>query len=562
MKWLPGGGILMVACLVAALAALAEGQMLEELVFSNDSSASLDLYLPEPGEQPPPLLIFVQSRFWGPGTHDRNLVQQLARPLQRAGVVVAIVRPRPASERPHPAAAEDVAAAIAYLIARDDEQEFDRRRIVLAGHASGAHLAALVALDPRYLSAHGLSPQSLRGVAAISGVYDLTSEAESSQAELELYQSVFGSESQRRDASPLHHANPTAPKLIALVAQQDAPEAREHATTFTKALRATGHPGAEALFIGSRDHWSQLDLTDEANPLRRHLLAMLEIDTTYGSIEDVLATRRFWHDPTLSTQGFWESGLEVESYQADERFLHTANLLFAKPGRPRLLTPSRYQAIDLLDFVARRAQETGQSGDYLTVRNARGEEMVWRISELRPFEPKIVIGLDDERELFRQTGVYHTLRRYTWKDPEPVPWVLARPLGAFVHFQVEPPPQLEPGRFARFALQPDAFSQSALDPLAPLRSLPEPQRELVIDELRCVSCHQLRGVGAKAWHLRATDASPVGGFALPLEEYPPEVWRRYCFEQLDVAAELGASPVPLDDRAGLLFQLVEAERGR
>ena len=88
------------------------------------------------------------------------------------------------------------------------------------------------------------------------------------------------------------------------------------------------------------------------------------------------------------------------------------------------------------------------------------------------------------------------------------------------------------------------------------------ERRLVTEKLRCVSCHQLRGVGARAGHLRAWDGEIVGGFGLPLEEYPPAVWRRYCFEQLAVAEEIGASPVPLGDDARLLFELVERERRR
>jgi acetyl esterase/lipase len=551
-----------VLALAAALPATGETRLLESLAFATGSSARLDLYLPAPAADPAPLLVFVHSRFWGPGTRGPELGHRFARPLQRAGAAVAIARPRGADQAPHPAAAEDVAAAIAYLLGRAGELALDPARLVLAGHGSGGHLAALVALDPRYLAAHGLTPGDLRGVAAISGPYDLDDAALASDEQRELVRRVFGDRARRRAASPLRHASADAASFVALAAQQDAPGAREAASGLAEALRAVGHPAAEALFIGGRDHWSQLDLGDEKNPLRHHLLALLELDETWGSIEEVLATRRFWRDPPFSTAGFWESGVPVERHEADERLLHTLNLPFAKPGRPRPQRPAHYHAIDLIAFVEQRSRERGESGDFLIVRNLRGEQMVWQLSELRPFAPRIVIGLDEERELFRLTDVYHTLRRYTWKDPEPESWVLARPLGAFLHFATEPPDRLEPKLFGRFGLLPESFTRSEADPLAPLRTLPEPARRLVIDELRCVSCHQLRGAGARAFHLRASDGEPVGGFALPLEEYPPEVWRRYCFEQAEVAAEIGASVVALGDDARLLFELVEAERAR
>ena len=43
----------------------------------------------------------------------------------------------------------------------------------------------------------------------------------------------------------------------------------------------------------------------------------------------------------------------------------------------------------------------------------------------------------------------------------------------------------------------------------------------------------------------ARDSEIVGGFADSLESYPAEVWRRYIYDQLMVAAEIGASPVVL-----------------
>ena len=99
--------------------------------------------------------------------------------------------------------------------------------------------------------------------------------------------------------------------------------------------------------------------------------------------------------------------------------------------------------------------------------------------------------------------------------------MLARPLGAFIHFRKEPPAGLDPLLFGRFALLPQSFARSEQDPLQPLRSLPEPARTVVLEEFRCTSCHRLRGAGARAGHLRATDGGMVGGFALALEDYPP-----------------------------------------
>ena len=52
----------------------------------------------------------------------------------------------------------------------------------------------------------------------------------------------------------------------------------------------------------------------------------------------------------------------------------------------------------------------------------------------------VVVGIDEERNLFRLSELYHTLRRTTWNQSEPERWLLARPLGAFLFFLKVPPP--------------------------------------------------------------------------------------------------------------------------
>jgi hypothetical protein len=79
----------------------------------------------------------------------------------------------------------------------------------------------------------------------------------------------------------------------------------------------------------------------------------------------------------------------------------------------------------------------------------------------------------------------------------------------------------------------------------------------------CLQCHAFRGVGSRAGHLRALDAQPQGGFALPLVEYPPEVWRRFVFEPWLTAEQVGAPGHPVAGAAAQeLHELIERERAQ
>lgn len=525
--------------------------VLEALAYAGgaDPQQSLDLYLPaapDAASVAPPLLVFVHSRFFDRADRGVELARDFARPLQRAGAAVAIVRHRLAPEHPHPAAVSDVAAGVAFLLAGAERFGFDPGRVYLAGRSSGALLAALVALDPSWLAAHDLTPDALAGVAVVSGIYDLAPVGEGagalSEEERRLYAQAFGNTEERRRASPIHRVRAEGPLFVAMVAQNDIPGAYDSAFAFTEALREAGHPAAETFAVGGRDHFSILDLRDTKNPARRHFLSLLELDPELGSMRDLLAMRRHWRNPTQSTSGFWEAGLEVTARDSDADFLRVLNLMFAKPGRPTLLRPERYHAIDLFAWLDWLGDRAGR-GDWLVLTNARDERVVWRLDEIRPLRPVVVIGLDDERQLFRVTDVYHTRRRRTWTREADQVWLLARPLGAFIHFLEPLPETLDPRGIGRFALEPDAFTLAERDPLEPLRGLPTPERTLVTESLRCVGCHSLQGVGTRAGHLRAADGALVGGFAGPLEAYPAPVWSRFCFEQAAVAREIGATPI-------------------
>ncbi|HSI83319.1 MAG TPA: alpha/beta hydrolase [Candidatus Methylacidiphilales bacterium] len=68
-----------------------------------------------------------------------------------------------------PAFFEDAAAATAWTLKNIEKYGGDPKKVFIAGHSAGGYLAALVAMDPRWLKAHGLSNMQLAGVIPVSG---------------------------------------------------------------------------------------------------------------------------------------------------------------------------------------------------------------------------------------------------------------------------------------------------------------------------------------------------------------------------------------------------------
>lgn len=252
----------------------------------------------------------------------------------------------------------------------------------------------------------------------------------------------------------------------------------------------------------------------------------------------------------------------IKEYDADAAFTEVINRPF-KPttgGSPRLRV-RRYSAIDLLEALG--ASRVGK-GAWLELTNIRGEKSFFEMARMRALRPRIVVGVDGDKNLFRATDLYHTNRRYSWLEAEASQVTMARPLGAFVYFSGEEPAAAESlPLFGRYALTVDSFRLHAEDPRAPLADIPAIARVALLETHQCVSCHRVRDVGGQASHLRARDGAVVGGHALPLERYPAVVWKRFVFEQRAVAALVGANSVefsPADARA--LYEFIVEERTR
>lgn len=107
--------------------------------------------------------------------------------------------------------ARDVAAAIGALRRDAEALGFDRDRIILMGHSAGAHLAALIATDSRYL---GRDFDAVRGVVLLDGAgYDVAKVMQGRGIEQRIYARAWGKdEAEWARLSPITHAAaPNAP---------------------------------------------------------------------------------------------------------------------------------------------------------------------------------------------------------------------------------------------------------------------------------------------------------------------------------------------------------------
>jgi acetyl esterase/lipase len=178
-----------------------------EWAYGPDARQRLDLLVPANAKRAP-VLLFIHGGGWSIGD-KRHAAAPKAMHFTAAGWAFGSANYRLVPAATVEQQAADIAAAIAWLRAHAREQGIDPDRIVLIGHSAGAHLAALVGTDPRYLTAAGVPMGAVRGVVLLDGAgYDVARQmARPGNLVAGMYDAAFGTDPARQRAlSPTHHA--------------------------------------------------------------------------------------------------------------------------------------------------------------------------------------------------------------------------------------------------------------------------------------------------------------------------------------------------------------------
>lgn len=252
-----------------------------------DDRHKLDLYTPK-GDGPFPAMMWIHGGAWAVG--HRKDEEQLARRFAERGIAVAAIdhrmskglwmRPDLDTGIEHPEHVKDCAAAFAWLVKNGPERKLDKKRMFVAGFSSGAHLAALLATDPKYLKAHDLTMASIRGAIPVDGAYDIVAYYEihkkynGEQMANQHVLDVFGhGEGALEDASPTTYLGKSKVPMLVLAGK----DAIGYTKLLVDAVEAAGIKRITFKDFPERDHaamWKSL-LAPGADPARDAMIAFI-----------------------------------------------------------------------------------------------------------------------------------------------------------------------------------------------------------------------------------------------------------------------------------------------
>jgi len=159
-----------------------------------------------------PVVVFFYGGGWDSGSKaDYRFV---GRTLAANGFIAVVPDYRVYPEVVFPGFIEDAALAVAWTLENAQRFNGDPARIFLMGHSAGAHIAAMLALDDRYLAAREHSPLQLAGWIGLSGPYDFL------PLRSRRLKKIFGDPAPR-STQPIEFVSTTAPPALLISGDAD-----------------------------------------------------------------------------------------------------------------------------------------------------------------------------------------------------------------------------------------------------------------------------------------------------------------------------------------------------
>lgn len=141
-----------------------------DIAYGSNSRQRLDVYRPRVARGQSQVVVFLYGGRWQSGS--KHLYHLLGDAFTRRGFVVVVPDYRLYPEVKFPGWVNDAAQAVQWTRKNIHRFGGDSTQMWIVGHSSGAHTAALLALDERYLRDAGLPSDGVKGFISIAGPVD------------------------------------------------------------------------------------------------------------------------------------------------------------------------------------------------------------------------------------------------------------------------------------------------------------------------------------------------------------------------------------------------------
>jgi acetyl esterase/lipase len=210
----------------------------------------LDLYIPA-GVTNAPVIFSIHGGALSGGdrTEDTFVGQRFA----SAGYLTVVISYRLTPEVSHPGHIQDVATAFAWVKRNIRQHGGDPNRVLVIGHSAGAYLGMLLATDARYLAAHKLSPNDIKGLVPVSGFFWVDKPGVAPDRPKD----VWGTDAKVWiDASPARHLRAGLPPVLLIDTDGDEDWRQQQNIDMAAALRSAGNKDVSIRQVKGRTHMS------------------------------------------------------------------------------------------------------------------------------------------------------------------------------------------------------------------------------------------------------------------------------------------------------------------
>ena len=213
-----------------------------DIAYAAGRRQTLDVYVPAHVKDAP-VIVFWYGGAWARG--HKGAYRFVGATLAEAGYLAILPNYRLYPQVRFPEFVDDGALAVKWTQDHAAEYGGDPGKLFLMGHSAGAHMAALLALDGKYLQRVGADPRAIRGLIGMSGPYVLTPNSPQ-------LNDIFAAPATAADWQPVQHVSAAAPPTLLLHGADDTIVVPGHAERLAAALQAAGVAVELKIYPGSK----------------------------------------------------------------------------------------------------------------------------------------------------------------------------------------------------------------------------------------------------------------------------------------------------------------------